>query len=122
MADIQHKWEEYHVNQQEYILRNGLRARVLMIAEEGDYPIIGVYWHGGWLIATWRRDGLRAEGEHGSDLMPPAPVKNTLEFWVNVYSSGRDQFNTREEADKCAVSTRTACLHIIREYEEGEGL
>jgi hypothetical protein len=53
----------------------------------------------------------------------PEPKK--VEFWVNVYAVhgvGDIAHKTRESADNTIAGKRIACLHIVREYEEGEGL
>lgn len=51
----------------------------------------------------------------------PEPKK--AEFWLNVYGEYLGTYSTtKEEADRVSGRGRTACLHIVREYEEGEGL
>lgn len=66
-------------------------------------------------------DGLSTQGTYFSNA--PAP-KRKVEFWVNVMRDGACGMNwsTLEEANSYATDDRIACLHIVREYEEGEGL
>lgn len=52
------------------------------------------------------------------------PQKRTLDVWVNVYADGTTGSvrNSKEDADYHRLHNRIACLHIVREYTEGEGL
>jgi hypothetical protein len=49
------------------------------------------------------------------------PEKKTVEFWVNVYPNSLIIHERKKQADIHAFD-RTACLHIVWEYVEGEGL
>jgi hypothetical protein len=51
------------------------------------------------------------------------PEKRKVDVWLNVYADSRKGFHpSRAEADAGRGHGRIACLHIIQEYEEGEGL
>ena len=50
----------------------------------------------------------------------PEPKK--AEFWVNVYGEHFGATHPSKQDADAAGRVRTACLHIVREYEEGEGL
>lgn len=60
---------------------------------------------------------------HPYDLYRIKPEQKKVEFWVNVYGEYIGSCSmTKEESDELSVPGRIACLHIVREYEEGEGL
>lgn len=63
---------------------------------------------------------------HSCDEYRIKPEPKKVEFWVNVYAYsngvGDIAHKTRESADNTIAGKRIACLHIVREYEEGEGL
>ncbi len=44
--------------------------------------------------------------------------------WVNVFDEGGlGAYHSKEHADNLpSLYARIACLHIVQEYEEGEGL
>ena len=52
------------------------------------------------------------------------PVKHKLDVWMNLYKNQSYGYhNTKEAADKYRdKESCIACLHIEREFEEGEGL
>lgn len=63
------------------------------------------------------------DGANGALDLINIPEKRTIEFWINVYPRERDTLhNSKTEADTMALPGRTECLHIVREYTEGEGL
>jgi len=53
----------------------------------------------------------------------PAP-KKVWKGWYNIYPGKITcgPYETKERANRFAGQDRTACLHIEREYEDGEGL
>lgn len=51
------------------------------------------------------------------------PEMKKVDVWLNVYEDGRHCVHTsRKDADTGVAAHRICCLHIVREYEEGEGL
>lgn len=85
------------------------------------------------LVVTWAADNGRGNGaqrwhvywdyqERIDGSLENVPEKRTLDVWVNVYDGILPSYRTKEDADRCAIEPRIACLHVVREYEEGEGL
>lgn len=72
-------------------------------------------------LASRLANGQNYNREESCDDLIPEPL--IVELWINVYPDGSENFHkTREAADRCASSDRVACIHIVREYYEGEGL
>lgn len=108
----------------QYRTRDGRKVRILYTdGTDSERPVVGFI---GACPATyhWPIDGRFCPSvtDCGEDLIEIRP-KRTLDVWVNVYpdrcGGGHE---TRAVADQHASSGRIACLHITREYEEGEGL
>jgi len=107
--------------------RNGEKAELLttkgrQILNGENYPIITEDRTGS--IRTHKIDGHASlfAGESDFDLIN-IPEKRKVEMWVNMNANGSfEVFRQKSDAGKYALSHRIACLHIVREYEEGEGL
>lgn len=57
------------------------------------------------------------------DIISVKKPKRVLDCWVNVYTHRVPALHPfRDRCDKLADEDRIACLHIVQEYEEGEGL
>jgi len=84
----------------------------------------------GWRISeygpgfcVWESDGTHSNGLRFADLIN-IPQHRTLDVWVNVLEEGFG-YPTKEAAHAAVQRNgwkSIACLHIIREFEEGEGL
>jgi len=110
----------------QYRTRDGREVRIY--ATDG-YPSLTV--HGaikledGWEIVAWRSDGrLGGYAESDSDLIEVKP-RIRREVWLNVYD-GDDVVSarsSREAADRAwSVGHRIACVRVVIDCEEGEGL
>jgi hypothetical protein len=107
--------------------RCGFRAEILCTDVSSNFPIVATYWdeYGRRILGCYTR-----EGHFCNDAAPDRldliniPEKHTLDLWVNHYPGGYySSHTTRELADNFLTSAeRIACLHIVREFEEGEGL
>jgi hypothetical protein len=102
-------------------------VRILCTDAPGNFPVVGlasVYTS----PATWALDGRYTTGAgHPMDLenvpAPPKPFRS--ERWVNVYphsSVMQDLFYSKAEADLNAGKQRVACVKVIIEGNEGDGL
>ncbi len=101
--------------------RDGRKVRILCTDGNGEYPIAG-YIENHPTPTTWLPDGRmykNTEMWYG-DLINP-PIKRKVEFWVNTFDDDFMVWYTKEQADGHNRG-RIACLHFVREYEEGEGL
>lgn len=106
-----------------YRTRDGREVRIYAVDGLSVGQIHGAVNNGRahWVATEWERDGSSCN--HPSlDLIEVRP-KHTLDVWVNFYSDkGISVHPTKDKADWLCGSKRIACLHIVREYEEGEGL
>ncbi len=113
--------------------RDGTEVRIYATDAGGEYPVHGAIRHSGnvWQQATWTLGGrfnLRSTTD-GFDLVNIAR-KFRYEAWVNVYPEGIFLTRTvlvlhhsKEEADQAiAAKHRIACVKVIVEGVEGEGL
>lgn len=87
----------------------------------------------GWLriaphaigCAVWLADGKALQepfSDRDFDLIN-TPQRHVLDVWVNVYE-GRvsSPFESKMRCDAVARVNRTACIHVVQEFTEGEGL
>jgi len=111
--------------------RNGEKARIRFTDGNATYsgtkhPIVSEGEDG--VLRTHQTNGKWGiwDDKDNYDLIN-IPEKRKLEMWVNVYG-GKDFCHpsvghySKTKADESASNGRIACLHIVREYEEGEGL
>jgi hypothetical protein len=110
----------------EYRTREGSPVRIYTVqGANASQPIVGerfVYadvWH----ISTWDTQGRWAHDgtEHKYDLIEVKPVR-VFEMWVNVYPKDRPSTHMNPHHADSHGAGRIACLHIRREYKEGDGL
>lgn len=115
-----------------YILRGDLkkkpedRAKVRVLATDvnGSQPVVAVVSVGGYdSVRQFNSDGQYMQNLKGDGDLIPEPVVRRYERWVNVYREGPvNHWETKERADQAASKDRIACLYIVREFYEGEGL
>jgi len=106
--------------------KDGRAVRVLCTdGPRTDYPVIGII-DGACEVLTWAITGVHSIGytaDHDLENIPPEPKRIKIERWANVYDE--DEFYwwaSRETADKCAKANRFACVKIVIDCVEGEGL
>lgn len=108
----------------QYTTRDGRPVRVLCVDKPGEYPVVATI---GATVFTYDTMGhaVGSDGNSCWDLIE-VKAKRTLEFWCNRYENGvvHGMYWSREAANALAdpMVARTECIHIVREYEEGEGL
>ncbi len=102
--------------------RDGRKVRILCTdGPDKKYPIIGIV-DNCISVSWWTIKGHSSTYDPDVDLSN-APNKRKVEFWVNVYPSEyHTMYYDKEAANDAAGKSRIACLHFVREYEEGEGL
>lgn len=112
---------EFDWTQEFQEMMNGQKVRILCRDARGYYPIVGLclLTDGTEIVMRWTGDGT--SGETSSyDLRPLTPKKHVR--WVNCYPDSSEQvgyaYSSKEEADRRAVPTRTACIRV--EYTEGQ--
>ena len=108
-----------------YRTMDGREVRIYATDGVGDYPIHGAMlcdkgWHGEY----WTAQGETYSGRsHLHDLVEVKP-RIQRELWINVYPDPKRvwAYHTKEDADWRAIRERLACVKMIIDCEEGEGL
>lgn len=104
--------------------RDGRKVTIYYTEAPDEYPIYGRI-KGAPEPSYWRRNGtyLTIGGESNRDLIQP-PRQFKYERWVNVYEDGPSLYHhlTKEIADLHKRHKRIACVKVVIEGEEGEGL
>ncbi len=108
----------------QYRTTDGCDARIYATDGSLPKPIHGaVYRAGDWVSVNWFGNGREfVKDVSPNDLVEIKPrIKRT--FWVNAYPTGVcGIFDNKESADKYASHKRIACVKIVIDCEEGEGL
>ena len=116
----------------QYRTRDGREVKLLMLDGGGSFPVIGAVQNppsGTWEASQWTVNGnyLNCDPSGPFDLVEVRP-RFRYDRWVNVYPGAMSDFwgpvpwNTKEQADASADSRRIACVKIIIEGTEGDGL
>ena len=108
----------------QYRTRDGREVRIYATDGKGPASVVhgAVNAGDGWVPHSWYADGMYRYGQNGTDLIEVRP-RIQREVWVNVYhSAGVFVYNSKDEADASASSTRIACVKLTIDVEEGEGL
>lgn len=115
------------INKQ-YQTRDGRPVRIISTDGLQDCPIVVIVDQ---TIHSYTIDGKLHSNftKYGSELdLIEVPKKFRYERWVNVYNLEKlddqlsDLYISREEADHYADPSRIACVKVIIEGVEGEGL
>lgn len=117
------------INKQ-YQTRNGKKVRIYCTDASGPYPVHGAVWSEQskeWDICTWTKEGkYNDKTEDNSDwLYDLVEVKPRIqrEVWLNVYRDNKQfVYTTKEWADESKSPGRFACVKVVIDCEEGEGL
>lgn len=106
-----------------YRTRDGREVRIYAVDGGGEYPVHGAYeFNGRWQCTQWTATG----GVHvlvyttDFDLIEVRP-RIKREVWVNVYNGFYDCRESKAEADAVG-GNRIACVKLLIDVEEGEGL
>jgi hypothetical protein len=116
--DFDPSWAHGHIY-------DGQQARVICTNAKGDHPVVALITSSGGETEYTRFFKLSGESYTSPFLRiynAPAPKrKMNVDFWLNVYEDP-PSWPSKEVADNAALKGRVACLHIVREFEEGDGL
>lgn len=108
-----------------YKTRDGREVRIYAVDGGGHQPIHGAIRDGdAWISTSWLQGGVGAL--HINSLIEVRP-RIKREVWVNVYRHEDvfemiEAFDTREDADAGVGDARLACVKLVIDCEEGEGL
>jgi hypothetical protein len=106
--------------------RKGEPVRVLTRDRVSAWPVVALVTEGATEhLYSYKSDGRFTEsGETDSDLVN---VKQRIKksVWINLYNRANASgctHDTRGEADRDAMHGRVACLEVLIDCEEGQGL
>jgi len=115
----------------EYLLRNGISARVYAIDGGGACPVHGAYNSMSepniWTPSRWSLSGDWGvgPGEYPRDIISPVPETMEVDCWLWVYSSGEVQ-KFGEAWTEAFINQSWAApiaqIHIKRSVTVGEGM
>jgi hypothetical protein len=113
----------------EYLLRNGLSARVYAIDGGGPCPAHGAYNSMAepniWTPSWWSLSGVWGvgPGEYPHDIISPAPETIEVDCWLWVYASGTsDALSSKFRGPPDSTGAPAAQIHIKRSITVGEGM
>ena len=117
-----------------YRTRDGREVRIYAVDGRGKHPVHGAYLtEDGWKAYDWAADGIAYPPDglayppwyvkgNNRDLIEVKP-RIKREFWMNVYPDDWTQvYESKNVADEYATGARIACVKIVIDCEEGEGL
>ena len=103
-----------------YRTRDGREVRIYAVDGGGHRPVHGAIREGReWVTYTWLHDGVA--GLHCNSLIEVRP-RIKRDVWVNVYSMCQTIWPSEEAANDCCTDNRIACVKLVIDCEEGEGL
>ena len=115
-----------------YKTRDGREVRIYATDGGGSHGIHGAVftkmealssWE--WIPCQWNSITLKSSLLVDDYNLVEVKPRVKIEKWVNIYPRGGGltlQYATKELADKNAYSDRFACVKIVIDCEEGEGL
>jgi hypothetical protein len=107
----------------QYKTRDGCEARVYAVDAGGQTPVHGAIKRNGvWVVTEWTKEGCWSTGYSINNLVEVKP-RIQREVWVNVYPDNLASiWTSKEKATNRAGFDRIACVKVIIDCEEGEGL
>lgn len=113
----------------QYRTRDGREVRIYATDGCGFHKIHGAVKHSnGWQQMDWTEDGLYLEHPNNEhfDLIETRP-RIKREYWMNIYEDRMHDYNvygSKETADRLQAGyvKRIACVKVVIDCEEGEGL
>ena len=115
----------------QYKTKGGREVRIYAVDGGGRFPVHGAVKlnDGTWRQEEWTPTGSY-NGERDGHSLPNAhdlievPPRIQREVWLNVYPGrvGQYTFDSKEAADAHESEKRIACVKLVIDVEEGEGL
>ncbi len=105
----------------QYRTRDGREVRIYAVDGGNGWSVHGaVLGEAGWMATIWNAIGRRSKLDETNDDLIEAKPRIQREVWVNVYPDG---VLTKEAANKYTpMAGRIACVKLMIDCEEGEGL
>lgn len=106
-----------------YRTRDGREVRIYAVDCGGQMPVHGAIKRNGvWVVRAWTKEGRWSMCDSINDLIEVKP-RIQREVWVNVYRWGTaGAYESKDVADEGEGGDRIACVKVIIDCEEGEGL
>jgi hypothetical protein len=107
----------------QYRTEDGCEARIYALDAGGQTPVHGAIKRNGlWIVTSWSKEGRWSISNPENNLIEVKP-RIQREFWVNVYPDFMQApYTEKSKADFCAGAHRIACVKVVIDCEEGEGL
>ncbi len=107
----------------QYKTRDGREVRIYAVDGSGSLPVHGAIKNTyGWEPYQWIKDGRSYLKDGPEDLIEVKP-RIQREVWVNVYPWGVSHaYESKDVADEGKGGDRIACVKVVIDCEEGEGL
>ena len=111
--------------------RDGRAARIICTDLNSAQPIVAVVncfgeVDGEEFLRLYSKDGhFYTDGIQCEFDLVPLPRRLKREYWVNIYprvTAGNILHFSKSDADSIAMSDRVACVKVVIDCEEGEGL
>ena len=99
--------------------REGRKVTIYCTDVPGGYPVHGRI-DGSDSPLSWTISGRLIDSRSGPDDLvngPPKMIK--VDCWINVYPDEVQIHASRFDANDNALESRVACIHVVREVEEG---
>lgn len=112
----------------QYRTRDGREVRIYAVDAGGDKPVHGAIANKGkWDFHCWSSLGDWASQECAATPLDLIEVRPRIvrEVWVNVYQTYQTVHDDKQWADASArqnAPRRIACVRLVIDAEEGEGL
>jgi hypothetical protein len=107
-----------------YRTEDGCEVRIYALDAGGQTPVHGAIKRNGlWIVTSWSKEGRWSISNPENNLVE-AKRRIQREVWLNVYPhNGFGHHLCKEDADSSAVEGyRIACVKVVINCEEGEGL
>lgn len=111
----------------QYKTRDGREVRIYAVDGALPYSVHGAVKHGdSWISKDWDDNGGFLTPHCETDPLDLIEVRPRIqrEVWVNVYPGrvGQYTYDCKEAADAHESEQRIACVKLVIDVEEGEGL
>ncbi len=107
----------------QYRTEDGCEARIYALDAGGQTPVHGAIKRNGlWIVTSWSKEGRWSISNPENNLIEVKP-RIQREVWLNVYKGKLcTGYPEKEESDRAASYDRIACVKVVIDCEEGEGL
>ena len=107
----------------QYRTEDGCEVRIYALDAGGQTPVHGAIKRNGlWIVTSWTKEGRWSISNPENNLIEVKP-RIQREVWVNVYRWGAaGAYESKDVADEGEGGDRIACVKVVIDCEEGEGL